>query len=279
MKKFLKIILIVIGIIVSIILLDTLQARIFKHSPIISWKEELSDDDSWVDRGIIIDTYYCTKEQDIQNISWKFKGNKFTCPIDDGSISYLRNLQNDIDDIIIQKQYGNFSASYVDEENKVLIIELIDNSEEKQNWFINNIIDSEYIQFKQGGPYTTSTSELDFYISKSENHNSIKFNDYYKISDRTIYLSGNIDEFYVIPEKETKITLKLYMSNICETFNDSIESITNRLDKKSILKDGGTTIYKSKKKDITMIVCKTIEGNKDIFIGDYSMEYEQDMCK
>lgn len=279
MKKQLKIILIILGTLIGIILLDTLQARILKHSPIISWKEEFSDDDNWVDRGFIIDTYYCTKEQDILTISWKFKGSKFTCPIDDVSISYLRNLQNDIDDIIVQKKYGNFSASYVDEENKVLVIELIDNSEEKQNWFRKNIIDSEYIKFKQGGPYTTSTSELDFYISKSENHNSIKFNDYYKINDRTIYLSGNIDEFYVIPEKDTKITLKLYMSNICETFNDSIESITNRLDKKSILKDGGTTIYKSKKKDITMIVCKTIEGNKDVFIGDYSMEYEQDMCK
>ena len=82
MKKNTKIILIIVGVLVGVVLLDTLQARIFKHSPIISWKEELSDDDSWVDRGILMDTYYCTREQDILTVSWKFKGNKFTCPID-----------------------------------------------------------------------------------------------------------------------------------------------------------------------------------------------------
>lgn len=82
MKKFLKIILIVTIVLFCIILLDSIQARIFRHSPIISWKEQLADSDSWVDRGLIIDTYYCTKEKDIVNVSWKFKGNKFTCPID-----------------------------------------------------------------------------------------------------------------------------------------------------------------------------------------------------
>jgi len=82
MKKNKKIILIIIGVLIGSVLLDTLQARILKHSPLISWKEELADDDSWVDRGILIDTYYCTKEQDIVTVSWKFKGNKFTCPID-----------------------------------------------------------------------------------------------------------------------------------------------------------------------------------------------------
>lgn len=82
-KYYLKITLIIIGVLIGVILLDTLQARIFKHNPIISWKENLEDDDSYVYRGILIDTYYCTKEKDIMTISWHFKGNKFTCSIDD----------------------------------------------------------------------------------------------------------------------------------------------------------------------------------------------------
>lgn len=277
MKKSIKIILIIVGVLISVILLDTLQARVFKNSPFISWKEELADEDSYVDKGIIIDTFYCTKEKDIQTISWKFKGSKFTCPIDNVSISYLRELQNDIDDILIQKKdYDNFSASYVDEENKVLIIELVDNNKEEQKWFRQNIKDSEYIQFKQGEKATVST--MDFYIHKPEFHNDIRFNDYYKNTERTIYLAGNIEEFYIVNEGD-KDTFKNYISQTYQTFDDSIKSITDKLDKKDILKDGGTTIYKSKVKDITMIVCKTIDGNKDIFIGDYSMEYEQDMCK
>lgn len=82
MKKILKITTIVIIISIGIITLDTIQARILKNSPLISWKETLEDNDSWVDRGILMDTYYCTKEQDIITISWHFKTTKFTCPMD-----------------------------------------------------------------------------------------------------------------------------------------------------------------------------------------------------
>lgn len=81
MKKI-KITLIIIGILISIIFIDTIQAIIFKNSPIISWREQLKDSDNWVDKGIIIDTYYCTKEEDIITVSWNFKTTKYTCPID-----------------------------------------------------------------------------------------------------------------------------------------------------------------------------------------------------
>lgn len=82
MKKVFKISLISILVIVGSILIDTLQAKVFKNSPIISWSKKLEDGDSWVDKGILIDTYYCTKEQDIVTVSWKFKNSKFTCPIE-----------------------------------------------------------------------------------------------------------------------------------------------------------------------------------------------------
>ena len=46
------------------------------------------------------------------------------------------------------------------------------------------------------------------------------------------------------------------------------------------LKDGETTIYKSKDYDITMINCNTLSGNNDIFIGDYNLEFDNnEMCK
>ena len=77
MKKGLKITLIILGVLVGIIILDTLQARIFKTSPIISWKKQL-DGDSYVERGILMDTYYCVKEKDIVTVSWKLKNSKFT---------------------------------------------------------------------------------------------------------------------------------------------------------------------------------------------------------
>jgi len=81
MNKFLKWTLLLVGVFILIVVVDSLQARVFKNSPIISWKETLPVAHSWVDKGILIDTYYCTKEKDIVTVSWHFKTSKFTCPI------------------------------------------------------------------------------------------------------------------------------------------------------------------------------------------------------
>ncbi len=172
---------------------------------------------------------------------------------------------------------SNLGAYSLDEENNVVIVALIDNSKEKQENFIKQIgVNSKYIKFEQGGPYTTSG--IDFYLSKPEFHNDIKFNDYYKTNDRTIYLAGNIDEFYIV-NNNVKETLKNYISKTFQTIDDSIKSITDNLTKVYSYDDGGTTVYNSKEKDIAMIVCKTINGNKNVYIGDYSMEYENSMCR
>ena len=77
MKKVIKIMLLIVGILVIVIILDTLQARLFKNSPIIHWKQSL-DGNSYVDRGILVDTYYCGGKADI---SWHYKTAKFTCPV------------------------------------------------------------------------------------------------------------------------------------------------------------------------------------------------------
>ena len=82
MKKYIKISLIILLVIISIIVLDTVVARVLKRSPIISWRTNVSDSDSYVDKGILLDTYYCVKEKDIMNVSWHYKTSKFTCPID-----------------------------------------------------------------------------------------------------------------------------------------------------------------------------------------------------
>lgn len=92
MKKISKIILIVILSIITIILLDTIQARVFKNSPIISWKENLEDNDSWVDKGIFMNTYYCTKDKDIVTVHWTLKTTKFDCPIDNIENETLKKI-------------------------------------------------------------------------------------------------------------------------------------------------------------------------------------------
>ena len=80
-NKFLIILLTIIITIFSIILLDTIQAVAFKNSPIISWRvEDVNDSDSYVDKGFLIDTYYCVKEQDIVTVIPTFKNTNYNCP-------------------------------------------------------------------------------------------------------------------------------------------------------------------------------------------------------
>ena len=172
----------------------------------------------------------------------------------------------------------NLGSVYLDEENNVIVVELIDNSTENQEEFIKNTnVNSKYIRFEQGGPYVISG--IDFYISKPEFHNDSQFNDYYTNNDRTIYLAGNIDEFYIIDSGD-KMTLKSYLSTANQSFENSIQSITNKLTFIHSHDDGGTSVYKNEEKDITVIVCNTLDQNKDIFIGDYSMNFDSaSMCK
>lgn len=126
---------------------------------------------------------------------------------------------------------------------------------------------------------TSNNKDFDFYISKEENHDDIKFNDYLTFNDRKYYLAGNIKEFYVIDEE--KMILKFYITNFNHTLdNPSIDKITDKLTEKEIFKDSGTTIYKSKDKDVTIVECKTVKGNDDVYIGDYSMNFDNEfMCK
>lgn len=45
------------------------------------------------------------------------------------------------------------------------------------------------------------------------------------------------------------------------------------MEKKESLFDGETMIYKSELKEATIIICNTLDGNKDIYIGNYQMNY------
>ena len=63
-------------------------------------------------------------------------------------------------------------------------------------------------------------------------------------NNRTIYLSNNIGEFYVI-DSGSKMTLKYYISNANQTFDRSIETIIDKLELKDTLRDGGTVEYKA----------------------------------
>lgn len=72
----------------------------------------------------------------------------------------LNNIKDKLTDKVSSKEnYSNFASCGVDKEKKVVIVELVDNSEEQQEWFRKNIMNSNYIKFVQGGPYQTSNND------------------------------------------------------------------------------------------------------------------------
>ena len=173
---------------------------------------------------------------------------------------------------------SNLSLYYLDEKNNVIVVELIDNSEERQEEFLSTAnIDSKYVKFEQGSKNYTYELDVDIEKSFDVTCGNIEFNKYLDIEDRTIYLEENLEDMYVIYNKN-KMTLKYYLSNVNQSVDNSLKDITNNF-KKEEIKDGGTTIYKNKDKGITIVACNTLKGVKDIYIGDYGLTLKESMCK
>ena len=216
MKKRLKITLVIIGVLVGVIILDTAQAIIFNNSPIIRKTKTYSSFHK-KNIGIFVETdIYDGVAQ-----TTRFKWEAHTLPIEE-NINNLKDTYNKVSDYFGSEttDHSNLGACSLDGINNIVVVTLIDNSKAKQEEFIKNAnIDSKYVKFEQGGPYTTSV--FDFYITKPENHNDIRFNDYYTTNNRTIYLAGNLGEFY-IKEQDKDITLKTYLSTAFQTFGDGI---------------------------------------------------------
>ena len=65
----------------------------------------------------------------------------------------------------------------------------------------------------------------------------------------------------------------------------TLDEILNDMELYATLNDGGTKIYKGMKNGsyltdgYSLIRCNTIDGNRDIYIGKYDMEYEDFFCK
>ena len=61
MKKFVKYVFLTLGIAISIIIVDSVQAMYFNNSPFLKIREDYNGGDLYcVDRGILVDTYYGT---------------------------------------------------------------------------------------------------------------------------------------------------------------------------------------------------------------------------
>lgn len=71
-------------------------------------------------------------------------------------ISEIDNIHEEIINKIDELDYHNVASTGVNQSKTGIVVELVDNSKEEQDYFCEHIYSCEYIEFKQGGPYTTS---------------------------------------------------------------------------------------------------------------------------
>lgn len=175
------------------------------------------------------------------------------------------------------KKDENITAISYDNEKQVVVVTLADNSKENQKKFLKSVnVDKKYIEFEQGGTYNTFDAKIVTLDNVKED--KISFNKYLTKEDRTIYLENNIKELYIF-DHQSRWTFKYYVTNTNQSLERSLKSVTDLLEKEANLKDGGTAIYKNKVKNMTIIACNTLNGNKDVYIGDYQLSFKDNMCK
>lgn len=190
------------------------------------------------------------------------------CNNEEVGVKELNKINDKITEFYINNndKAGNLGSHYVDEENKVVVVELINNSKEEQEKFRKEVIDSEYIKFVQGSQQDNHQIK----ITKTKDCDN-QVIEYYQYEEQKVYLVC-LDEITI-----DGATFKDYFSKTYQTFNDSINSLINDMELVDTYKDGGTKLYKND--SIALIKCNTIDGNKDIYIGDTNLEYQESFCK
>lgn len=74
-------------------------------------------------------------------------------------------------------------------------------------------------------------------------------------------------------------SIKFKGSELKVLLNDGmrIDDIVKNMKVVDLYKDGGSKLYRNQ--EISILMCQTIDGNKDIYIGNKKMKYEKDFCQ
>ena len=77
---------------------------------------------------------------------------------------------------------------------------------------------------------------------------------------------------------ETKNHYQISLSEAFKTKEITRKDIKEKLTKKETI-PSTATIYTNTEENITFILCQTSEGNKDIYVGNKTMQYNENFCK
>ena len=100
-----------------------------------------------------------------------------------------------------------------------------------------------------------------------------EFNKYLEMEEQDIYIETNLKDVYYNSNGK-RYTLKEFVKS-----DGEFSEITSLLGEGISYDDGGSMLYSSDEYDLSVLMCGTLDGNKDIYVGDYTMYYGNTMCK
>ena len=122
MKKSLKITLIVMGVLIGIVALDTLQAIVFNNSPLISIRKEYKDGYvQYMNKGLLVNYYYCSNKEE----KTVFRVTKFNCKVEDSKTDINSNnsdFQENLTNTMINEQNITWDEITADGINEELLL-------------------------------------------------------------------------------------------------------------------------------------------------------------
>lgn len=271
MKKVLKIILITLLVIFILLILDTIQARIFHHSPIISFKKTMGE--SYVDKGIFMDTYYCVQENDKVTVSYHSKHSKFACPV--------------------VAQEKTFLAQVLEVKSTYIMVKPNEDTEEikSADKFKVNFSDDDNQQYKEGSTVKITYSGLIFETypaqidaTKVELISNINFELIFnetskeekkKIIDSKTDTNYDYDVYLYYGTMDIIVDAKKYsledaLKNNLITIDEIIAKADEDIPDAPVYKDGGSKEYNYH--NYKIIKMHKLDGNNNIYFGSKDLD-------
>ena len=180
MKKSLKVTLIVLGVLVGIILLDTLQAKIFDSSPLLKIREIYHGGDIYyIDKGLFVNHYRCNNDEKVT--TWK--GTKFVCSI----------KENNTNNNVLLNCFKNKVEAYITSEKNIA------KEEELENLiaYDKNNVEYSYVRKSEIGIYVILETTDDEIIQELDNYFRKEYKGYQTTTknEYKIYVYNNLNDF------------------------------------------------------------------------------------
>lgn len=98
---------------------------------------------------------------------------------------------------------------------------------------------------------------------------------------KKLYYSLDEQDFYTYCLNDVYVRKNGYRKRLVDYLkaNGNIDDLISSFNIESQYWDGGSVLYKNKDMNMAILMCNTVDKNRDVYIGPYDMGYETSFCK